>query len=112
MWPFSELSEPNVDAEAVTTITHFKVDRLAATEIQYREAEQKFQEAGLRLVRYRNDHRENQAFALAGHIFLPVNPLRDVELSRLEHDRWRAEFARNELLNERAELRKSLGLTR
>jgi hypothetical protein len=104
------MTQPQEKVEAVTTITHFKMDRLAAIEAQRPEAEQKFQEAALRVVRHRNSHRENQLFALGGFIFLPLNPLRDVELQRLEHEKWQAEFRRNELLAERAQLRQDLGI--
>src|SRR5437879_5388241 len=102
MWPFSEQSQPKVNAEVVNA--------MAAVETLYRESEQKFTECSLRLVRHRNTHRQNQIFALAGHIFVPVNPFSDVELNRLEHEQWMAKTKRDELLFERAALRKSLGL--
>jgi hypothetical protein len=107
LW-FQKTRTENV--EAVASMLALKRDRLAAVENLYRSAEQTFTECSLRLVRYRNDHRAGQPFALAGHVFLPLNPGRDIELQRLEHEKWQAEFRRTELLQERAELRKSLGL--
>jgi len=109
MWP---ICQPNKSTDAVSiTMLTLKADHLAAVELLYKESEQKFTECSLRLVRYRNVHRENQIFALAGHIFIPVNPSSDVELNRLEHEQWLAKTKRDELLFERAELRKSLGLS-
>jgi hypothetical protein len=85
---------------------------LARVETLYRASEEKFRECSLALVRHRNNHREGQLFALAGHVFLPLNPQRNVEAARLEHETWVAKTRRDELLQERAELRKSLGLSR
>jgi len=109
MWPFHQ---PNEKVEAVNVMAHLKTDHLARVEILYREAEQKFQEASLALVRHRNNHREGQVVALAGRVLLPLNVHQNLEASRLEHERWMAKTKRDELLEERAELRKSLGLTR
>ena len=109
MWPFHQ---PNKNTEVVNTITHLTVDRLAIVEIQFREAEKKFNAAWTNLEKYRATHRQGQPFTLAGKLFVPINPKPDHQLEILEHEKWRAESRRNELLAERAELRKSVGLTR
>jgi hypothetical protein len=88
------------------------MDRLAYVEVQYRAAERAFDSAFAAVARYRANHREGEPFCLGGKIFLPVNPHWDQELGRLEREKSRATLLRNSLLAERAELRKSLGLSR
>ena len=100
------------NVEVVATMATLKQDRLTVVETLYRQAEDKFQEAILRFVRHRNDHRERSMFALGGKLFVRVNPTPDPELDLLAHERCQAESLRNELLAERWELRKSLGLSR
>jgi hypothetical protein len=109
MWP---LNQPKENAEAVNSVLTLKRSRLNAVETLYKEAEEKFQEAILKFVRHRNNNRQNAAFVLGDKVFLRVHPTPDPELDRLAHERWIAEFRRNELLAERWELRKSLGLSR
>jgi len=103
-------TQPNENTEAVT-VNALKQNHLARVEDQYWQAEEKFQECSLALARYRINHRAGGVFALAGRIFLPLNAQQNVEASRLEHERWMAKMTRDELLFERAELRKSLGLS-
>ena len=88
------------------------VERLAQVELDFRRAEQDFNTACTAVARYRGQHRENQPFALAGKIFVPVHPFQDHKLTFLEHQLSTAKTRRDSLLAERAELRKSLGLTR
>jgi hypothetical protein len=96
--------------ETVSPVLHFKMDRLAQVELEFRKAEQNFNTACTAVARYRGQHRQNQPFALAGKIFLPVNPHQDQELGRLEREVSRASLLRNSLLAERASLRKDLGI--
>jgi hypothetical protein len=113
MWPFvSQPSQPMVDAEAVNAMLVLKADHLARVELLYKEAEEKFQEAILRFVRHRNNHRESNMVRLGDKLILRAHPTPDPELDRLGRDRWQAEFQRNELLVERWELRRDLGLSR
>jgi hypothetical protein len=109
MWPFASATK---NIEAVTTISHFTVDRLAQVELQFREAETTFNAAFQRLEQYKNVHREHQPVTICGLLILPLNPSSDLELARLEREKARAQLRRNELLQERASLRKDLGLIR
>jgi hypothetical protein len=85
-------------------------ERLVRTELEYATAEQQFNTAFQSLERYRNSHRSHQPFTVGGRLFLPLNPPSDPELARLEREKARAQQRRNELLAERASLRRDLGI--
>jgi hypothetical protein len=98
--------------ETVSPVLHFKMDRLAQVDLEFRKAEKAFDTAFQRLEQYKNVHREHQPVTICGLLILPLNPSSDLELARLEREKARAQLRRNELLAERASLRKDLGLSR
>src|SRR5258708_429366 len=108
MWPFSQ---PNQNTEVITPATPFAVDRLAAVEVAYRESERVWNDAFWKLRDYKHAHPENEPISLAGKIILPINRA-NVERDRLTYEEFLARTKRNELLQERAALRKSAGLSR
>jgi hypothetical protein len=96
--------------ETASPVLHFKMDRLAAVEVEFRQAEKVFNDAVAALEKYRATHLEGEPFTLAGKLFVPVNRKPNHQLQILEHEKWRSEFKRNELLAERASLRHDLGI--
>ena len=95
--------------ETVSPVLHFKVDRLAQVELEFRRAENEFNVAFDRLKRHMKTHRDREPFTVGNITFLPLNHQRDLERSLLVHEEFMARTKRDELLLERATLRKSLG---
>jgi hypothetical protein len=86
-------------------------ERLARTELEYAAAERAWTAAFHKLKNYIYAHRDREPFALGDKIFMPLNR-RDQERSLLVHEEFTTRTKRNELLAQRAELRKILGLSR
>jgi hypothetical protein len=100
------------NVETVSPVLHFKADRLAAVELEFRQAEIEFNAAFDRLKRHMKTHRDREPFAVGNTMFVPLNHRPNVERSILVHEESMARMKRDELLQERASLRRDLGLSR
>ena len=87
-------------------------ERLVRTELEYAAAERVWNTAFQKLKNYIYAHRDREPFAIGHTMFMPLNHRPNVERGILVHEESMARTKRGQLLQERAELRKSLGLSR
>ena len=87
-------------------------ERLVRNELEYAAAERVWNTAFQKLKNYIYAHRDREPFAVGNIMFVPLNQHPNAERTLLVHEEAMARMKRDQLLQERAELRKSLGLSR
>jgi hypothetical protein len=101
------------ETEMLPTPTTTDADRLVQVEAELRQAERAFEHSCLELVAYNRTHVDGRLHMLNNKLFARVGAMfADPQRRELERDRDRTLRNRWELLKERADLMKSLGLIR